>query len=388
MAEKKFFWVDCKGKEPWNKRKKLVTTALESGAAGVIVNPEDLDKARGFGKIDLISTSEDSDIVLVGQDAEGDGTIEAPGKLGDSRDLKALRDLKRKNPKIKTCGYVEIRSKHYEVLAATEAFQGGSPLAGRANFIVVVGKDWEVIPLENLIAKLQGESVEILAGVKDAEEAKTALETLEIGVDGVLLQTKDFNTIKAVSRVIGGASEKIELKSGTVKTLKPVVMGDRVCIDTASLLKIGEGMLIGSQANGLFLVHSETLESEYVASRPFRVNAGAVHAYVLIPGGKTKYLSDLKAGDDVLAVDSKGNTRTVVVGRVKIEKRPLMLLEVESEGKLFKTLLQNAETITLVNKRGKPVSISRLKKGDEILLFIKEIGRHFGMEVKESLIER
>jgi 3-dehydroquinate synthase II len=153
-------------------------------------------------------------------------------------------------------------------------------------------------------------------------------------------------------------------------------------------LKVGEGMLIGSQANGLFLVHSETLESEYVASRPFRVNAGAVHAYVLVPGGKTKYLSDLKAGDEVLAVDSKGNTRTVVVGRVKIEKRPLMLLEVELDGKTFKTLLQNAETITVLNKRGKPISISRLKKGDEILIYVKEIGRHFGMEVKESLIER
>ncbi|MFV2040780.1 MAG: 3-dehydroquinate synthase II, partial [Candidatus Hydrothermarchaeales archaeon] len=183
-------------------------------------------------------------------------------------------------------------------------------------------------------------------------------------------------------------SETLDIKVGTVKTIKPVVMGDRVCIDTASLLSIGEGMLIGSQANGLFLVHSESLESEYVASRPFRVNAGAVHAYVLVPGGKTKYLSDLVAGDEVLAVDSEGRTRTVVVGRVKIEKRPLMLVEVESDGKTFKTLLQNAETINLVEKEGRPISISKLKVGDEILLYTKDVGRHFGMEVEESLIER
>lgn len=378
MGEKKFFWVDCRGNEPWNKRKKLVTTSLESGATGVIVNSGDLDKARGLGNIDLISTSEESDVILIGPGGEGDTTYELPPNLNDSKDLTKIKKMKTIGKR--TSSYVEIHGKPYERLAALQA--------RKSDFIIVVGIDWEVIPLENLIAELQGESVEILTGVKDGAEAKTALETLEIGVDGVLLQTKDFNTIKDVSVVIGGASEKIELKAGTIKTLKPVVMGDRVCIDTASLLKIGEGMLIGSQANGLFLVHSETLETEYVASRPFRVNAGAVHAYVLVPGGKTKYLSDLKAGDDVLAVDSKGNTRTVVVGRVKIEKRPLMLLEVESEGKLFKTLLQNAETITLVNKRGKPVSISRLKKGDEILLFVKEIGRHFGVEVKESLIER
>ncbi len=40
-----------------------------------------------------------------------------------------------------------------------------------------------------------------------------------------------------------------------------------------------EGMLVGSMARGLFFVHAETAKSPYVASRPFRVNAGAVHAY-------------------------------------------------------------------------------------------------------------
>jgi 3-dehydroquinate synthase II len=377
MVGKRFFWVDCRG-STWNERKGLVTAALESGASGVVIPPEDLEKAKGLGNIDLISSSMEANIVLIGPGSEGDQTTELPEKISDSRDLASLKEIKK--AKKRRAGLVEIHSKRHERLAALEA--------KNADYIITIGKDWEVIPLENLIAELQKERVKIIAGVKDEKEAKTAFETLEIGVDGVLLQTDDVNKIKAVSEIIATSSEKLELKLGMVKTLKPVVMGDRVCIDSASLLKVGEGMLIGSQANGLFLVHSETLESEYVASRPFRVNAGAVHAYVLVPGGKTKYLSDLKAGDEVLAVDSKGNTRTVVVGRVKIEKRPLMLLEVELDGKTFKTLLQNAETITVLNKRGKPISISRLKKGDEILIYVKEIGRHFGMEVKESLIER
>jgi 3-dehydroquinate synthase II len=377
MVGKRFFWVDCRG-STWNERKGLITAALESGASGVVIPPEDLEKAKGLGNIDLISSSMEANIVLIGPGSEGDQTTELPEKISDSRDLASLKEIKK--AKKRRAGLVEIHSKRHERLAALEA--------KNADYIITIGKDWEVIPLENLIAELQKERVKIIAGVKDEKEAKTAFETLEIGVDGVLLQTDDVNKIKAVSEIIATSSEKLELKLGMVKTLKPVVMGDRVCIDSASLLKVGEGMLIGSQANGLFLVHSETLESEYVASRPFRVNAGAVHAYVLVPGGKTKYLSDLKAGDEVLAVDSKGNTRTVVVGRVKIEKRPLMLLEVELDGKTFKTLLQNAETITVLNKRGKPISISRLKKGDEILIYVKEIGRHFGMEVKESLIER
>jgi len=113
-----------------------------------------------------------------------------------------------------------------------------------------------------------------------------------------------------------------------------------------------------------------------------------VHAYILAPGMKTRYLSELEAGDKVLAVDSKGRLREVIVGRVKIEKRPLMLVEAEVEGEKFKTLLQNAETINLVTPEGEPISISKLKVGDEVLLYVKKTGRHFGMEVEESIIEK
>lgn len=373
----KFFWADAAAGS-WNERKRIITTALESGAKGVVVRPEDAERAAKLGNIALITEGEKGNVVLIGKNSEGDGTLELPEELAKSIDISRIKELKKKG--IKTCGYVEIRSKQHERLAALEA--------KAADFIVVVGKDWKVIPLENLIAELQKEKVEVIAGVKSSEEAKLALETLEVGVDGVLLQSNDVNEIKKVSQLCSRISEKLVLKAAKVKTLKPLSMGDRVCIDTASLLSVGEGMLIGSQANGLFLIHSETLETEYVASRPFRVNAGAVHAYVLTPDKKTKYLSELKTGDEVLAVDKNGSVRSVVVGRVKIEKRPLMLVEAECERKIYKTLLQNAETIMLVGKDGKPLSISKLKVGDEVLIYRKEVGRHFGMEVEESIIER
>jgi 3-dehydroquinate synthase II len=96
----------------------------------------------------------------------------------------------------------------------------------------------------------------------------------------------------------------------------------------------------------------------------------------------------LKAGDDVLAVDFKGNTRCMVVGRLKIEKRPLMLIEAEFNGRKLKTLLQNAETIRLVGKKGKAISVANLKEGDEVLVFIEDVGRHFGMKVEESIEEK
>lgn len=52
-----------------------------------------------------------------------------------------------------------------------------------------------------------------------------------------------------------------------------------------------------------------------------------MHAYVAVPGGKTCYLSELRAGKEVTVVDQSGLWRTAIVGRVKIESRPLVLVE-------------------------------------------------------------
>lgn len=41
------------------------------------------------------------------------------------------------------------------------------------------------------------------------------------------------------------------------------------------------------------------LESAYINSRPFRVNAGAVSTYAVAPSGKTAYLTELKSGAEV-----------------------------------------------------------------------------------------
>jgi 3-dehydroquinate synthase II len=138
----------------------------------------------------------------------------------------------------------------------------------------------------------------------------------------------------------------------------------------------------------MFLVHSESLESEYVASRPFRVNAGPVQAYVMVPGNKTRYLAELEAGDEVLIVNKDGTTRPTIVGRCKIEKRPLLLIEAEYEDIKIKSLLQNAETIRIVSNNGEAVSVSNLNQGDKVKVFIDENARHFGMAINETIIEK
>ncbi len=318
--------------------KTVVTTAIESGADYVIIPEEKLEEAKKLGRIKFI-------------------TADKEGNLSDN------------------FVFVVIKNKEDEERAAQ--------LAKAGKKVIVKTTDWTIIPLENLIAQ----SDNIYAVVKNAEEADIAVGILEKGVKGVVLETKDLNEIKKVSAVIKENVEKVELVKAKVTNIVSVGMGDRVAVDTTSLFKRGEGMLVGNSSAGMIFVHAETEESPYVASRPFRVNAGAVHMYTRVPGGKTVYLCELKAGKEVMAYDINGNGRAVVVGRSKIERRPMLLIEAEYEGKKLSAVLQNAETIRLVRGDGSLVSVVDLQVGDEILGYVEEAGRHFGMKVDETILE-
>lgn len=370
---RRILWVRADWKEPWNERKRFVSAALEAGATGVVVSPEEAASARKLGAITIIANKPAQGVDIVMLSASTVAEVE--------RAISHSEKLREQGKKVAIL--VEIIDKKLERAAVK---------AGKvADFIIAVGGDWKVIPLENLIAELHQKDVKLLAGAKNAEEARTSVETLEVGADGVLLDPRKagpgeiLKVCEALERL---AVEKLELVSAKITSTRPVGMGDRGCIDTCSLMNVGEGMLVGSQSGGLFLVHAETLESKFVEPRPFRVNAGAVHAYVRLPNGKTRYISELRAGDEVMIVNAKGEGRLGVVGRVKIERRPLLLVEAEVGGQSLKTLLQNAETINLVGKDGAPISVAKLKPGNKVLVHVERAGRHFGVKVEETAVER
>jgi len=319
--------------------KKIVTTAIESGADYIIVPEEKLEEAKKLGRVNFI-------------------TVDKKGNLSDDFVIVVIKDKKDE--------------------------ERAAQLAKSGKKVIVKTTDWTIIPLENLIAQ----SDNIYAVVKNSDEAEIAVGILEKGVKGVVLETEDLNEIKRVASVIKETTEKLQLVKARVTAVIPVGMGDRVAVDTTSLFKKGEGMLVGNSSAGMIFVHAETEESPYVASRPFRVNAGAVHMYTRVPGGKTVYLCELEAGREVMAYDIDGNGRAVVVGRAKIERRPMLLVEAEYEGKKLSAVLQNAETIRLVKGDGSLISVVDLKEGDEILGYIEEAGRHFGMKVEETIMEK
>ncbi|GAA5818236.1 MAG: 3-dehydroquinate synthase II [Methanobrevibacter sp. CfCl-M3] len=371
----KFAWIKTPNKS-WDEKKELITSSLESGI-NHILDLKDYDNIKKLGDIKVVSP--DGDIVLVGINGEGDGSKQLSDDLTKSEDIAIAKKLKSENKKV--ASYIEITDKKHEEFAVA--------IGKIVEYVILLAKDWTVIPLENIIAELGKENTKIIAYVENQEEGQLAIETLEIGTDGIIFEPTSFNQIKEIAKIIeDSSSSHYDLKDAVVTDVKSLSSGDRVCIDTSSMLNIGEGMLVGSYSKTMFLIHSETLESEYVASRPFRVNAGPVQAYIMVPNNKTRYLSEIETGDEVLAVDKNGNTRTVIVGRVKIEKRPLMLIEAEYEDLKIRTLVQNAETIRLVNSDGEPVSVSDLKIGDKVKIHIDDNARHFGIAINETIIEK
>ncbi|MEM2865754.1 MAG: 3-dehydroquinate synthase II [Candidatus Hadarchaeales archaeon] len=366
---RKLFWV--RAERGGSVDRSLLSAALEAGAEALLVPGKEAERVRERGVVKIVSedSSPQVDILL--------------GRLSSPAELAAVERLAAEARKLgkEAAVLVEVRDKEME--------QAAVKAAGWADYVVVWGKDWKIIPLENLIAALHRKGGKLLALVRGAEETRVALETLELGADGVLLEATGPEEVRRTGELIRSrGAGKVELVPARVVRVKAVGSGDRACVDTCSLLREGEGMLVGSQAEGMFLVHSETLRSEFVETRPFRVNAGAVHAYIMVPGGKTRYLSELSSGEEVLVVDTSGRARPEVVGRVKIERRPLLLVEAVAGERSLKVVLQNAETINLVSRDGKPLPVTRLKEGDEVLVHLSGKGRHFGMAVEESVIER
>ncbi len=254
------------------------------------------------------------------------------------------------------------------------------------DYLLIDCPDWKVIPLENLIAEARGRS-KLLAKTGSFEESRVALMTLELGVDGIALSSLDPQEVMRTRELLA-EEPQVELSKAKVLVVRPLGTGARVCVDTTDIIGSREGLLTGSSSQALFLVEAEVHSNPHVNPRPFRVNAGPVSLYVLTPGGKTRYLSELSAGEQVLLVSEKGRTRKVDLARVKIERRPMLLIEAKGGDRVVKTVLQNAETVRLVTPQGsKPVT--GLQPGDEVLVRLETGGRHFGIKVpEETVVER
>jgi 3-dehydroquinate synthase II len=255
------------------------------------------------------------------------------------------------------------------------------------NAVLVEPEDLRIIALENVIAALQGRNVTLLARARNLQEVEDLAYVLERGVDGIVITPDLLPELRYVRDLID-TPKRLELRPARVKEVVGLGPGERACVDTNSLLRVGEGLLVGNMARMLFLVHNESIGSKMTPPRPFRVNAGSVQCYVLGPGGRTNYLSELRSGSRVLIVSVDGSTRIVSVGRVKVERRPLVNVVAEVDGVVGSVALQKAETIRLVSPKGEVLDVTSLSQGDEVLVRLSAgSGRHMGIAVEEFIEE-
>ncbi|WP_208512391.1 3-dehydroquinate synthase II [Variovorax paradoxus] len=299
------------------------------------------------------------------------------------------------------------------------------------DFVVINIEHATYIPYELLIAKTRSGKTQVLRSVPikglarvvdDIHQSLNAFATMEHGI-GVVFRTKEVAAVESLSRNLQHRQvSAMKLLPARVDEVQHTGLGHRVCVDTTSMMNAEEGMVIGSTGWGGILVCSETHHLPHMNLREFRVNAGAVHSYIWGPGGTAFYLSEMRAGAEVMCVDLAGRARVVSVGRAKIERRPMLkvncsialeavpaqlqakverLLEMQErvtpKGEHIgsgdrrihvNAFLQNDWHVRVMGSDGKARHCTLLQPGDELLAHVDDPGRHTGLRIEENIIEK
>jgi len=244
-----------------------------------------------------------------------------------------------------------------------------------------------VIPLENAVAA-RGRRFALWTVARTPSEVPAALGALEHGADLVIVDVRSAEEVDHLETLVEGPlPSRLEWTLLPLSSVGPAGVGDRVIVDATSLLRPEEGLLVGSAAAFLFHVASEAEGSRFSRPRPFRVNAGAAHSYVLLADGTTRYLSELGPGDPVLVATPDATVRSVRVGRIKVERRPLVLL-VADDGGVSRTLFaQEAESVRVTTEAGR-VPTTEVRPGTRVRGVRLPAARHLGRAVEESIEER
>lgn len=254
---------------------------------------------------------------------------------------------------------------------------------------VLLFRDPTKIPLEIVIAAAARSTGSMITVAQDVEEAEIIFGVLEHGSDGVMMAPRKVGDATALKAAAEVDVPDLNLTELTVTATEHIGMGERACVDTCSYFREDEGILVGSHSKGMILCVSETHPLPYMPTRPFRVNAGAIHSYTVGKDERTNYLSELKAGSKVTAVDIKGQTRLVTVGRVKIESRPLISIDAEApDGRRVNLILQDDWHVRVLGPGGVVLNSTELKPGDKVLGYLPLEDRHVGYPIDEFCLEK
>lgn len=191
----------------------------------------------------------------------------------------------------------DVRFGRYVEIVDADTLEDACLAARLEAWSVLDFRDPTKIPLEIVIAAASGAPGSIVTTAADTEEAEILYGVLEHGSDGVLMRGRtvgDATALRTAATAHGGEISLVELE---VTATTHIGMGERACVDTTTHFRKDEGILVGSHSKGMVLCVSETHPLPYMPTRPFRVNAGALHSYTVGQNGRTHYLSELHAGE-------------------------------------------------------------------------------------------
>lgn len=366
----KFAWIDVR-EVPAERRESVVDAAIHARVAAIVD-----DDPIALGKLPETVTRV---LVTDRPDAVTDGMVVLTS-LGETADLDVLRQAQRDGA-TNLAGLVHVRDDRTLRLACDSATSLPAT--------VVEFRDPTKIPLEIVIAAADRAPGDLICRAGDLEEAQVIVDVLEKGSEGVLMAPRSADDVFALVEMLRLKTPDLSLATLTVSSIAHLGLGDRVCIDTCSHFEPDEGMLVGSYAHGFVLCCSETHPLPYMPTRPFRINAGALHSYVLGQDNRTNYLSELKSGSVALAVGADGRTRRIAVGRIKLESRPLLGISATSEdGVQINLIVQDDWHVRLLGPGGAVLNVTELRPGDHLLGYVATDKRHVGWPVGEFCVEK
>lgn len=365
------------------RRAALIMAVAASGFNGVLVHPENWEELAGAFGPDVLRIFHVADTYE--WEAAQQVHAQMASSAGDGPYVASANDAVL--ALASEAGWRTCMRKHVDDAATLgESYEDGVD----HDVVMVSFKDPTNIPLELVIAELHGTDVRLIKEVgTDVDDAIIALGVLELGSDGVIAAFDDpaqFDAFRA--RLASVESPPLRIQTGTVVATRHLGLGYRACIDTTHMFEPDEGLLVGSTSTGGILCCPEVFHLPYMELRPFRINAAAVHSYVFHANERTNYISELKAGSQVTAVNASGRCRQVYVGRVKTEIRPLILIEVCFDGgELVNIVMQDDWHVRIFSAEAKPRHVTELRPGDKVLGLTSRPGRHVGVQVDEHIIE-
>jgi 3-amino-4-hydroxybenzoic acid synthase len=375
MVNVKFAWIDIRSVDK-SQREGVVDAAIHAGLAGFVDD-----------RLELLATLPPTvqKVLLAAPDAT------LPPEAADVVDvvLTQVRTVAELDKLKLVAADAPARNGAFVDVIDDPSLRLACAAAQDLEHTVVKFRDPTKIPLEIVIAAADKSPGRLICEAGDLEEAGIIVDVLEKGSDGLLLAPKDANDIFGLNALLQSSTQDLELSTLTVESIEHNGLGDRVCVDTCTHFEKDEGILVGSYAHGFVLCVSETHPLPYMPTRPFRVNAGALHSYVMGADNRTNYLSELKAGSTVLGVTADGRTRRIVVGRVKLESRPLLTVRAKSEeGVEVSLTLQDDWHVRVLGPGATVLNCTELKPGDKLLGYIATDKRHVGWPVGEFCIEK